>query len=157
METVRATTQYWMQKQNAGPSSGSDPSNEYSSNFLQTATTKESLNEGPQNTNEKMIVGIKQEEQPVLDEHGNQGHEGHENAPEPQCSNHPQFTVEYRESRSDTAGMPGTHSKLNETNSGDNNTTELGDSQSKVLNSVNSLSDEIFRFIEPNSQERPGL
>ena len=154
METVRATAQYWIQKQNAGPSSGSNIGKETSTDFTEATTTNAPLNKGPQNTTEKKIACIKQE-QPVIDEHRNQGHEGHENAPEPQYSNHPQLTMEYRESGSDAAGLP--DSEVTVTTACENNRTESGDSRNKAINPGYSLSDEIFRFINPSNEERPGL
>ena len=156
VETVRATTQYWIQKQNTGPSSGSNICNETSIDFMETTTTNAPLNEGPQNTTEKKITGIKQE-QPIIDEHRNQGPEVHENAPEPQYSNHPQITVEYGESPSDDTGLPDTSSEVNVTTACENNRTESGDSQNNANSSGYSLSDEIFRFINPSSEELPGL
>ena len=156
METVRATAQYWIQKQNAGPSNGSNIGEETSTDFTETTTTNAPLNKGPQNTTERNIACIKQE-QPVIDEHRHQGHEGHENATEPQYSNHPQLTVEYRESGSDVAGLPDTSSEVSVTSACENNRTEGGDSRNKTINSGYSLPDEIFRFINPSNEELPGL
>ena len=155
VETVRATAQYWTQKQNAGPSSG-NIGYETSIDFMQATTTSEPLDKGPQNTTEKKITSIKQE-QPVTDEHRNQVHQVHEKAPEAQYSHHPQLTVEYRESPTDTAGLPDTSSEVNVTTACENNRTERGDSQNKAINSGYSLSDEIFRFIKPSSEELQGL
>ena len=192
METVRATAQYWMQKQDSGPSSGSEIGSEQSNDYTQSTTVKDTLNEGPQNTNKNMIMGIEQEgqpvfekcgnlgheghentpksqrtnhpqlrvenrEQPVLEEYGNKGHEGHENSPKPQCSNQEQVAMEYRESQSDIAGMPDTCAKVNVTTTCENNRPELGDSQNMAIDSGNSLSDEIFRFLEQSCEEHPGL
>ena len=156
METVRATAQYWIQKQNVGPSSGSNIGKETSTDLTETTTTNAPLNKRPQNTTEKKIACIKQE-QPVIDEHRNKGYEGHENATEPQYSKHPQLTMEYIESGSDAAGLPDTSSEVTVTTACENNRTESGDSRNKAINSGYSLSDEIFRFINPSNEELPGL
>ena len=64
---------------------------------MQSTTVKDTLNEGPQNTSKNVIMGIEQEGQPVFDKCGSLGHEGHENTPKPQCTDHRQLTVENRE------------------------------------------------------------